>query len=557
MKRSLILTAAAIAVFLVSCKNSTSGLPIPKDAMMIVHINGSSLTSKLSWKEVQATDWFKDAYQKEEDTLQKALMDDPEKSGINIKSDFAFFMRKQGAGGYLVFEGKLKDAVAFENLVKKMHRNADIKKDGDLSYLKEEGTDLVSWTSSKFIFMSDMPVGISGVHSFDEYDQHRFHQDSLLLFTKALLDLSGSKSIEDDKRFTSLIKENGDLHFWMNMDQYMSVISQAANNPMLSMMQGMNGLFEGSVATGTLSFDDGKIAVKTKRYLSDKMKQVMDKYQYKNITEDEVNRIPSNDIDAAIIVNYPPEVSKDLLKTMGFDGFVNGFLGKYNTNLDEIVSATKGNLIFAVSDFGMNTTEKTMPGTDQTYKMPEPNVNVLLALSINNKPTFDKLLNLVQQHVQDSAVLSKINYKISNDWFAISNKPETVNAFLAGNTGNKVPFADKITGHPFGAYVDLQKLIKGFRTNAYVNNLVDTSATSMWQNIVATGGDYKDGVMTGEFTLNLLDKNTNSLKQLNQFVDKMYRSTKKKEQEYMKDYPATDSTVALPPVMNDTSAKTH
>jgi hypothetical protein len=53
MRSTKFLTAAATAatLFLYSCKDSgTSGLDIPKDAAMVVHINSSSLTSKLSGK---------------------------------------------------------------------------------------------------------------------------------------------------------------------------------------------------------------------------------------------------------------------------------------------------------------------------------------------------------------------------------------------------------------------------------------------------------------------------------------------------------------------------
>ena len=555
MKRTPILIAIAIAVFFVSCKNSTTGLPIPKDAAIAIHINASSLSSKLSWKEIQSTEWFKNVHQNEDDSLQKKLMDDPEHSGIDIKSDFAFFIKKQGSGGYMVFEGKLKDAVAFESMVKKLHHNAEVKKDGDISYVKEEGTNLLCWTSSKFIFMSDAPFERTVNPSFENYDKNRFHQDSLLIFTKSLFNVSSSSSLESDDRFTSLMKENGDVHFWINVEQYMSsVIGMMGNNPVLSMMQGMSGMFEGSVTTVTLSFDDGKISMKSKRYLSQKMQQVMDKVQYKNITADEVNRIPSKDVNAALIINYPPEVSKEFFKALGVDGFINGILGRYNTNLDEVVQATKGNLIASVSDFGF-TAQNAMPGSKNSYSIPKPKVNMMLGLSINNKATFDKLMSIAQQQMKDSSLLSKISFKSNNDWFAISNSSEMVDGFLTGGN-NKLAFADKISGHPFGAYIDLQKIIKGTQASVY-GNFMDTSVTSIWQDVVITGGNYGKGVVTGTFTVNLVDKNTNSLKQINMAIDKMYQSQKKKQEEYLKKYEGSDSTAVIMPPMVDNNASPH
>lgn len=553
MKLTPILIAVIIAAFFISCKNSTTSLPVPKDAFVVVHINASSLNSKLSWKEIQATEWFKTAYSKEEDSLVKKLMDDPGNSGIDIKSDFVFFMKKESNSGYVVFEGKLKDAKAFEGMVKKIHRHAEVKQDGDLNYVKAEGTDLISWTHSKFILMSDALIArTSATTLWEDDDKNHFHQNSLIVFAKNLLDLSSAGNLESDKRFTSLIKENGDLHFWMNMDEYLSVFSEMMGaNPVFSMMQGMNALFEGSVAAGTLSFDDGKITVKSKRYVNDKMKQIMDKYPSKNITAGEVNRIPSNNVQFALVANYAPQSTKELLKTMGIDGFINGFLGRYHTSLGEVVQATKGNLILSASDFSITSTEKKVEGTSYTYRVPETKVTFLLGLSVNNKSVFDKLITIAQQQIKDPEVLAKINYKSTNDWFAVSNSSQTVDQFLAG-ANSKLAFADKITGHLFGVYIDLQKFIKGFQYNPIFPPGIDSASASLWQDIVATGGDYKDGVVTGELTINMVDKNTNSLKQLNQYADKIYRSVKKKDQEYRNDYRKTDSAVSVPPA--DTSA---
>jgi len=44
---------------------------------------------------------------------------------------------------------------------------------------------------------------------------------------------------------------------------------------------------------------------------------------------------------------------------------------------------------------------------------------------------------------------------------------------------------------------------------------------NMWQDITVKGGDFKDKYSESEFEINLVDKNTNSLKQLNQYIDKI------------------------------------
>ena len=98
MKRIPILTVAALfaAMFFVSCKNSGgSDIPVPKDASVVFYVNTSSLTSKLSWEEIKQSGWFKENYERERDSFTKKIMDNPEASGVDMKGDFAFFMKKQ------------------------------------------------------------------------------------------------------------------------------------------------------------------------------------------------------------------------------------------------------------------------------------------------------------------------------------------------------------------------------------------------------------------------------------------------------------------------------
>ena len=43
----------------------------------------------------------------------------------------------------------------------------------------------------------------------------------------------------------------------------------------------------------------------------------------------------------------------------------------------------------------------------------------------------------------------------------------------------------------------------------------------MWENVMFTGSEIGDGSMTSTFEVNLVDKSTNSLKQLNLYIDRM------------------------------------
>ena len=227
-------------------------------------------------------------------------------------------------------------------------------------------------------------------------------------------------------------------------------------------------------------------------------------------------------------------------------------MGKIGYSLDELVQATKGQVVLSVTDFTWPSRPATTP-QDYSEPMGQPDAAILVGLSVKDKAAFDKLVGSVEGQMKNDEegqkMMSKIKYQVTNDWFAASNHPEAVQQFLAGGNRN-LAFADKITGHPFGMYIDVQKILKSLPPSMLESGGMSEAATSTWQDIVFTGGDYKDGVSTAEISINFVDKNTNALKQINQFIEKMHTAQKNKEAEWEKrynDHTPADSMVLPPP----------
>jgi hypothetical protein len=70
------------------------------------------------------------------------------------------------------------------------------------------------------------------------------------------------------------------------------------------------------------------------------------------------------------------------------------------------------------------------------------------------------------------------------------------------------------------------------------------ASKKLWQDIVATGGEYREGVGQAEFVVNLVDHSTNSLKQLHQYAGNLYTIQKKREAMIEQHMPS--DSVALP-----------
>src|SRR5215204_749 len=545
------------ALFIISCKQTNkTGAMIPNDAGMVLHLNANSLNSKLSWEEIKQTNWFKEMYAETPDSLAKKIMDDPANSGMDIKSDFVFFLKNQGNIGYMVFEGSVKDVAAFEAFNKKMSNNATAVKNGEFNNIQLPEGAVVTWNKEHFAYVINAPnmnMGRSfSMEGGNSTQPATLSTDTLMKIGQSLFNLESSNSLGGNEKFGDMIKEQGDLHMWLNSEYLSGGIGAGA----LSMMK-VNTLVQGNVSATTINFDNGKITMRSKGYYNKELSRLFDKYPAKEISADLVNRIPSKNVYAAFAMNYPPEGLKEFMKVIGVDGMVNGFLGQANYSIDEFIKANKGDMIIAVSDFAVEKRMDTinMPGNESMpYERSGPDAKVLFATSINDRAAFDKLIGAFKAQGADdfSKSIPEINYKLDNNWFAISNSTDYVNKFLSGGNNNHA-FASKISGHPFGGYVDIQKIMRSTQGTAKDSSAIIAynASLQMWQDLVITGGEYKNGALSGEIELNLVNKNTNSLKQLSAYFDQLSRIMKAKKYRY-ENYPADSSLapVEAPPTEN-------
>jgi hypothetical protein len=67
----------------------------------------------------------------------------------------------------------------------------------------------------------------------------------------------------------------------------------------------------------------------------------------------------------------------------------------------------------------------------------------------------------------------------------------------------------------------------------------------MWNNIIASGGDFKDNAYTSHTEINLINKDTNSLKQLNHYFNEMYKLEEAQKKESTR---TLDSLLVPPPI---------
>jgi hypothetical protein len=506
----LTLTTVAASCFLLSCQHEkNSKLTIPKDASTIVRFNGASIAAKANWKTLVRSGGL---FQQTEtpDAFDNNLMENPQESGIDLKSDIIYFTKKQGYGGYAVLEGRLTDASAFEKIAIEKSRDKKIQTANGFQYIQTGHSNLLTWTRSKFIYITNSPSFKKLAYSKGKQDAS---PDSLKKYASDVYDLESSNSMETDERYAALLKEPGDLHFWTNTAQAMAGIDLGP----LALMSA-SPLMQGSVTTAAVRFENGKILITSRQYVSGTLAQILEKHRARALTRETLSHLsPASSV--VVAMNYEPQVLSELLSAGGAIGTVNSFFKEMNYSADEFIRTTKGELLIAAEDlapakFNLEAMDENPLGIEGKF---------LVAASVNNDSSIKKLETAL------TARFPTMNTRTSNNWFVAGNSPQSVNSFFS--TAPNSFFADKIAGRPFGLYMDIPKaLALALDEDADSSDIQRIEeAKKIFETVVITGGEYSNGGMAFETTISFADKSTNSLEQMSSYWTELLKIKKMNE----------------------------
>jgi Domain of unknown function (DUF4836) len=382
-------------VLLASCsKTNKEGKYVPKDAAIVVHVNGASLSSKLPWEEVKQNALFS---QLNSDTtvpaFVKKALENPDNSGIDTKTDLLFFVQKDSLGGITAFTGTIKDAEKFKTFTLNVTEGGVESEKEGVNYIRKAPV-CVGWNKQKFIYIVNTPQLSMQKYggSYGDNNETTKARD-LGAACKSLFDLKENNSLAENEKFTGLVKKTGDIHFWMNAEELNKGL---ASNPALSMLS-LNKFYEGSITTATVNFENGKILVDLKSYANKEITALWKKYGGRNIDETMIKRLPAKEVAAVFAMSFKPEGIKELLKLMGVEGYANMGLAFVGFSLDDFIKANKGDILFAVTD--IKKTNKEMVFTDDSTTslqggMLKSMPNVLFAASVGDKDAFNQIIKV-------------------------------------------------------------------------------------------------------------------------------------------------------------------
>jgi hypothetical protein len=540
--RHLKLIVAAAVIMLASCgKKNKEGRMVPKEAGIVVHVNGQSLSKKISWNEIKENALLKEAFADSSVPASlKAVLDNPENSGIDISGDMIFFIVKDSLGGYITVEGTLKDENSFKKFITGINesKGSTSEKDG-INYLSS-APSCTGWNKEKFVLLADLPA----MRGMDELTK-RMQRDSIyippvvsgrdvLAACRNIFSLGEKNSLATDSRFTQLMNDNGDLHLWMNAGEFY-------NSSMFGQIPFVNidKLYKGNITAATMNFDNGKIQLAARNYYGDEMTKLYKKYSGGKVDEDMLKRMPGKDVLMMFALNFKPEGLKEFVKLLGVDGFLSLGLKDTGFTFDDFLKANKGDVMIGVSDLKMqgDTTQYLIQDETALPAAPKPEFNFIFSAAIGDKDAFNKLIaagNKIGYRFMD-AQKPPVAYSSNGKYFALSNTKENADKYLS--TSNNFDFMGKITGDAFGGYINLQGVMKALGSQGIKDSLgkiAYDASLNLWDNATMKGGEMDGEAVKSSFEINLMDKNSNSLTQLNKYFAKLgeiYQQKRKQEKE--------------------------
>jgi Domain of unknown function (DUF4836) len=557
------LLAVIAVLILASCsKKNKEGRYIPKDAAVAVHVNGASLSSKLPWEEVKQNVLFQEMYKDSSTaTFIKQALENPDNSGIDTKNSLVFFAQKDSLGGLIAFTGTIKDAEKFKLFTLDITKGGVESEQDGVNYISKAPV-CVGWNKEKFLYIVNTPeLNMQAyVRRYTDTIGEAPRARDLGATCKTLFNLSAGNSLGEDEKFTHLVKKTGDIHFWMNSEE---LNKDNAAMPALAMVN-MSKLYKGNITTAAINFENGKILMDVKTYASKEITELYKKYGGKNIDEDMIKRLPSKDVAAVFAMSFKPEGIKEFLKVLGLDAIANlGLTTTAGFSLDDFIKANKGDLVIAISDF-----KKSRPDTltvdsagNRTFEVNvfKQTPDFLFATSIADKEAFNLLIKAGEKLGKNMSAGIPVAYNSNGKYFAIGTSKEKTDQYITGNSSNNFDFLSKISGNPFGGYINFQYILKSLESNFTgtdsTSKIIYDASLKMWDNVYLKGGNYDDGGITQTIEVNLIDKNTNSLKQLNQYLGLLVqiREKKKREQSLVE----IEEVTAYPPLsaLPDTAKK--
>jgi hypothetical protein len=511
---------------------------IPKDASFVFIADPQQMEEKLQKGGISVDSLIARLFKNEPaDSKDRAEFDDFTKnSGIDWESKLFIFVQQKthpDKSSTNIFNvlGGLKDVAKLEAYLQKHEefKAKPIQKEKDFNYIVQKDGTVFSWNRDQLLvsvgthqskFSFDSITGEPGsIPSFDVTAEVK--QEVTRYYTQKL-----SESMADVKPFTSMFKDKADGYIFSSSNGAMAGLSMLPFN-----IPKLEELMKDNYSTATLTFEDGKILMKSTAYTNPMVTNLMKQYASPTVDLSLVERFPASKINGFMLFAVNPGIIGGVLKQLEVEGLVNSFLQKSGLAAEDIYKAFKGEMALAVADLGMTGVEPQMKTDERSMVKKQPWGKILLNAPVGDKTAFFKLMDkgvemgvLVKQNnvyktapaIRGAAGFIGMDVFLQADEknLVIASDSVTYAQYMAGTSTAAIDkdILARFKGKTGAFYFDIAGTIGGFikdSTGGYNRSMMTAKQT--FRDIIGSVDQFEGNSVKSIFEVRMQDEKQNSL----------------------------------------------
>lgn len=554
--RLLVATFTLVQALCLHAQQNPLHAYLPADAKTIININLPSLASKMTWQEIQQLSFFEESVKDAPLSMQE-LLKNPASSGINFQTDLFIVLLpdpKNKTKPTPVLYGQLTDPAKFAATIQQISPNKKIQSAGKMKIFTD-GKNTFAWTSGMFVGPisknKSAAAPLSKPGKKVDNTKAVSSQATQLIKQFQLLLTPVKNPITTDARFIDLLKEGGDIRFWINRNIETPKEKGNKKNEALKMMNW--GLMQqGNYMAGILRFENGKALVQMKSYMNKTADSLYRLYPVTKLNSSILKKFPAGQPVALISFSMSPEMLGAMLKASGTEKIADSFTKRSSVNPMEIVQGLNGDITLAVIKASDYDEKDTVTAALKGFQ-------VFLTASVKNKSKLSPLMDLMNKpkkaktdaegnEIKASGPLAGIKpvLLLNDSFLVVSISPFAAEKFLNTVGDNDVfSMAYPYTSYPALFSLDLKTIFNYvMQMSGKKNNSSNEGASQVvdaFDRLVFYGGQYDNGAALSTAELQFSNREENGLKQFIKLLEMavtMEMKKKKSKSAYGEEGPA-------------------
>jgi hypothetical protein len=541
MKKKILLSQVILsALFSLGISAQTTDLVkyLPEKARMIIDIDGSSLSQKLSWKELTGMKFFDSLLKKAEPATRKMIAE-PSETGINFHEHLYFVINlkeeeENSSANYFALYGKVEDENKLSQLLEKSEDKKITRKTSGQNKMLIGDDFLFGWNNSVFVLYT-------ATNFFKGSETHVKQKESqkkkeLARMEKKCVDLltPRTQNIYNNKYFEEMVQQKGDIRIWIDNNHLNNSFKQ--KGPLALFKK--NDQFQGDYKTVNVNFEKGKVVSHASTYYNDSISAFIQKMYASNLNADLIKKIPEGNLLGVFAMSFKPEAIKDFIKKTGVMEDFKTLDKKNDFDPIPLLESLKGDVMIA-----LNMPEHPVESEENPFS----GMQIFFAATVNDENKVNrfidsvKLLMAEKKKIKDSINLDKESItkesdmfknmkptmRVKNGLFVLALSEDHLAEFFSGSNNNHNDLINEYSQNPMLLMFDLKTFMSIAMSSLKKQNNPgeDPEMYSFFQifdKLIIASGKFENGAMLTTQEVKFSDPEENSLKQMMRMIDLVF-----------------------------------